>query len=129
MTDRDTTHLHTAALAQAAAWVEATGAAMANRLGAQTLCETHKSGRVTGGVKYDEGRMAAFSDLKRALRKSDPLGASALHDLFTAEQARWQAQLDRHNRQPKPSMPWIAYSQGGVDACQQALDWLAGRGG
>lgn len=124
MSTPDSTRLHAAALAQVAVWVEATGAAMASRLGSQTLCEVHKSGQVTGGVKYDEGRMAAFSDLKRALRGGDSLAADALRDLFTAQADRWQAQLERHQAQPQPSMPWVAYSQGGLDACREALMWL-----
>ena len=96
--------------------VESTGASMAAQMGAQTLCELHHSGRVTGGLKYEEGKLAAFSALRRALQHSDDPAAT-----MTAILADWEADLARYITADPRSMPWVAYAQGGVDACRLCL--------
>ncbi len=83
-------------------------------MGSQTMCQLHKDGRVSGGLKYDEGRLVVVRAAMRKLRSSDE---PALED----ELAKWQQQLDRYQNQEPRSMPWIAYSQGGVDTLKQLI--------
>lgn len=75
---------------------------MLDQMGNASMCEIHKDGRVTGGLKYQEGRLVEF-------------GA----DILTAAQIKWTQQLERYQVPECPSIPWIAYSQGGVDAIEQ----------
>jgi hypothetical protein len=95
---------------------------MRGHMGDQTMCELHKDGSVSGGLKYDEGRLVALGDALRAARKAEPgLTPAALRLLLEGEQAKWQAQLARYLGQERRSMPWIAYSQGGVDMYAEML--------
>ncbi len=41
---------------------------MKRHMGDSTVCEIHKSGRVSGGLKYDEGRLVVYGTLLRMLR-------------------------------------------------------------
>lgn len=83
-------------------------------IGNQTMCELHKDGRVSGGLKYDEGRLVVVRAAMRKLRSGDD---PALEDELT----KWQHQLDRYQNQEPRSMPWIAYSQGGVDTLKHLI--------
>lgn len=95
--------------------------ALQTQLGSQTACEIHKDGRVTGGIKYAEGRLVALNALLRQARAaSAPASDQVAHEL-----ARWQAELAHYQTQPNRSIPWLAYCQGGVDACTAAHKWLA----
>lgn len=107
-------------------WLQQAGEQLMAHLGAQSLCELHKGGRVTGGVKYDEGRQAAYSMLARKLKgtQGDPV---QIETMLSAETERWRSTLERHQNDARKSMPWIAYSQGGLDACEAALLWWAQR--
>lgn len=86
--------------------------------GSASVCQVHKNGRVTGGLKYHEGRLVALSDLLRDLRHSaadrDTIAAP-----LAAAAARWEAQLARHQASERPSILWVAYTQGGVDAVSE----------
>jgi len=95
--------------------------------GNQTACQLHKDGRITGGLKYDEGRLVAFTTLRRIVRKSGDGAAGELRAPIEAEQARWQAALHTYRHAPQPSIPWIAYNQGGVDALTAALAHFTGQ--
>jgi hypothetical protein len=89
--------------------------------GGEAVCKLHKDGRVSGGLKYEEGRVVALRDLQRALRMlEDDAAADQIQALLAAELVRWQADLDHQLAQNRP-LPWVAYAQGGVDALQ-ALD-------
>ncbi|NWG18061.1 MAG: hypothetical protein HXY41_15665 [Chloroflexi bacterium] len=110
-----------ALLQQIEARIEAVTASMQQHLGGQTLCQIHKDGRVTGGLKYDEGRLVALRAALRQIKAAaDPL-PDALLDVLRAEAARWQEQLRRFQNQEQQSIPWIAYNQGGADACADVL--------
>ena len=85
---------------------------LATQLGGATLCQIHTDGRVTGGAKYAEGRLVALADLQRRLRGADIEPLAVAHE----ELARWTADLERLRAQERPSLPWLAYRQGGVDA-------------
>jgi hypothetical protein len=95
--------------------------------GNQTACQLHKDGRITGGLKYDEGRLVAFTTLRRIVRKSGDGAAGELRAPIEAEQARWQAAIHTYRHAPQPSIPWIAYNQGGVDALTAALAHFTGQ--
>jgi hypothetical protein len=84
---------------------------MRDHMGSQTMCQIHKDGHVTGGLKYDEGRLVAVREIMRLL-DDDPTN---LPDAFEEKAAGWQRQLARYRAQERPSMPWVAYNQGGVD--------------
>lgn len=81
--------------------------------GGAAWCQLQRDGRVTGGVKYDEGRLAALMAVRRHWRDSDPV---TWEQALVAELNQWQQALATVQAQPKPAMPWLAYRQGGVDA-------------
>lgn len=92
--------------------------------GNQPACQLHKDGRVTGGLKYDEGRLVAFTTLRRIVRKSGDGAAGELLVPIETEQARWLAALYTYQHAPQPAITWIAYNQGGVDAISATLAHL-----
>lgn len=92
----------------------------ARHAGNQSACQLHKDGRVTGGMKYDEGRLVALTTVRRIVRKRDGWAPAELADLLADEQSRWQASLHTYQSAERPSMPWVAYNQGGVDALSAA---------
>lgn len=93
-------------------------ATMTVELGDESMCTVHKDGRVTGGLKYQEGRLHALAEARR-LAGSDDLD-SALQGLV----ARWQTELDRRRGSESPSLPWVAYATGGVEAVEKAVGSL-----
>ncbi|MFW5691572.1 MAG: hypothetical protein ACOCXZ_03630 [Chloroflexota bacterium] len=88
-------------------------------MGDQTLCQLHRDGRVSGGLKYDEGRLVAVRAAIRLLRGTSDIAVfrAGAH----AERARWQNDLDKYLSAERRSMPWVAYSQGGADTWQQVI--------
>jgi hypothetical protein len=92
-----------------------TEAEIRQQTGSASVCQVHKDGRVTGGLKYHEGRLVALSDLVRDLKRS-AADRDAITALLAAAAARWEAQLARHQASERPSILWVAYTQGGVDA-------------
>lgn len=94
---------------------------MRDHMGSQTICQIHKDGQVTGGLKYDEGRLVAVREIMRLLRDPDTAPTT-----FEAQMAHWQKQLARYQAQERQSMPWIAYSQGGVDVYAAVRSRMAG---
>ena len=92
--------------------------------GAQSVCQLHKDGRVTGGLKYDEGRLVALTAARRIAWKHQNRGDSTDNSLSSALQAerdRWQRTLQTYQSAGRPSIMWIAYNQGGVDALDDLL--------
>lgn len=95
--------------------------AMRDHMGGGTYCQIHKDGHVTGGLKYEEGRLVAFGNVRRQVKHLSPDAnmTQAVSDIIAAEAATWAAELERHRAKERPAMTWIAYSQGGVDATGQ----------
>lgn len=91
--------------------------------GGAAWCQLQRDGRVTGGVKYDEGRLAALMAARRRLRSADP---ATWAQVLAEELAQWQQALAEVQAQPKPAMPWLAYRQGGVDALTALQEAAAG---
>ena len=78
-----------ALLAALAAALVDVQASMARRMGDATACQLHKDGRVTGGMKYDEGRLVALINLQRAVRTAESTNAAV--DAAIAGEAARQA--------------------------------------
>jgi len=90
-------------------------------IGDSTMCALHKEGRITGGLKYQEGRLVVLGTMLRQAKRlpaSDDAARAALMGLLDEENARWQAQLTTYEAQKPQSLAWVAYSQGGVDALE-----------
>lgn len=99
--------------------IAAAAAAMEVELGANSMCTVHKDGRVTGGLKYREGRLSAFAEARRLARARSDIEAA-----LTAQLQRWSNELDRRRKSSTPSMAWVAYATGGFDASREALEAL-----
>ncbi len=98
--------------------------------GGASLCQMQKDGRVTGGVKYDEGRLVAFITARRLLSdqiadqmNADRPGAAAI-ETIAAEQRTWLNRLAAQQAREHPAIAWIAYHQGGSDALAWVLESL-----
>ena len=90
-------------------------AALEAELGAETACTLHRDGRVTGGMKYHEGRLVAFRETERAVRNAGD--RSAVEEI----RDRWRAEFARRRDATRPSPPWVAYATGGLEAATEAL--------
>lgn len=89
--------------------------AMSQELGDRSVCTVHKDGRVTGGLKYQEGRMSAFAAMRRALVR----GEQATEVLAAADE-RWSAEFEARRRASPSSPTWASYATGGRDAVREA---------
>lgn len=89
--------------------------------GGQGVCQIHKDGRVAGGLKYAEGQSVALDNIRRRLPGNTATQSRAL---IEEEANGWQRELEAQRQREYPSMPWLAYNQGGLDACQQVLAQL-----
>ncbi|MCS6848539.1 MAG: hypothetical protein RMN52_12610 [Anaerolineae bacterium] len=100
---------------------------MSSQLGDGSACQVHKDGRVTGGMKYAEGKLVALNDLRRKLDAAGEItDDAALREILDAETARWRSGLENQRHRPKPAMPWLAYYQGGIDALEALRQtWFA----
>jgi len=85
------------------------------------LCQLQKDGRITGGLKYCEGQMVALHAVKKLLSKGDPSSEATMR-LIDALRDEWRRELANHQQKARPSMPWTAYWQGGVDALEAILE-------
>ncbi len=95
--------------------------------GGENVCRLDKAGQATGGVKYHEGGVLALRAARRLIQSAEPGQARAsmaeLHE-------RWRADLVAQRARERPSAPWIAYTQGGVDALERLLArFVEGRDG
>lgn len=94
--------------------IETAARAMIGQVGDDSACTVHKDGRVTGGLKYHEGRLNAFAELRR-LAQDGRLDAATMAEV----ERRWSGELSR--RSDEPSSPlWISYATGGVEAVEEA---------
>jgi hypothetical protein len=94
------------------------------QMGNATACTLHKDGRITGGLKLAEGRMVALHNLIRLVRDAPAEADPAA--LVEAERSDWQQRRDEARRRTPSSLPWLAYAQGGVDACTDVREILSG---
>jgi hypothetical protein len=76
--------------------IDAVQASLARQMGDDTVCQLHKDGRVTGGLKYDEGRLVALSNLRRTVRRQEGAAPADLDAALSAERGEWQQLLARH---------------------------------
>ena len=96
--------------------IGAAAAAMSEELGAATYCRVHKDGRVTGGLKYHEGRMAALAEARRLARGPGNVKVA----LSPFGRAGWSSQRRRAAEPASP--PWVSYATGGFEAADQTLE-------
>ncbi len=98
--------------------------------GGASLCQLQKDGRVTGGVKYDEGRLVALNAARRLLsnrmpdQRNEGQERAAGIEAITAEQRTWLSRLAAQKAKERPAIAWIAYYQGGSDALVWVLELL-----
>lgn len=82
-----------------------------------SLCTISKSGGEVDGTKYQEGRMAALVELRRAANETDvPLPQLAAPIIET-----WRADLERQQDRGS-ARGWVAYRAGGVDELESLLE-------
>lgn len=89
-------------------------------LGGFSSCTLHKDGRVTGGLKYHEGRMAAFAEARRIVSGTDD-PETGLQDYAK----RWREELERRKGAEQPSPSWVAYATGGAEAAMESVAQLS----
>lgn len=92
-------------------------ATMQVELGEESACTVHKDGRVTGGLKYQEGRLNAFAEARRLAK--DPVDIA---DALVRYKTRWVEELDKRRNASQPSMPWLSYATGGAEAAEAAVE-------
>lgn len=81
-----------------------------------SFCQIQKDGRVSGGLKYEEGRLVALHWVLRRLQQQGDPGLAEI----AVERDQWlKALSDLQAKSPVPIL-WVAYRQGGVDA----LNWV-----
>ena len=97
------------------AQIELAAAAMAEDLGEHSVCTVHKDGRVTGGLKYLEGRMAALAAMRRAIAAGE-----STSEVVAAANAHWYADFETRTSGSSTSPLWVSYATGGLDAVREA---------
>ena len=100
--------------------ITAIGASMATQMNNQSLCQIQKDGRITGGLKYDEGRLETLQTFRRLI--AEHLEQSP--ELIYAEVMRREAQLQKFQQQSRPSIQWLAYWSGAVEMAHEILAWM-----
>ncbi|MFQ3662568.1 MAG: hypothetical protein SNJ69_09280 [Chloroflexaceae bacterium] len=95
---------------------------LTDQTGGTNVCRLQQDGRVTGGMKYDEGRLVALSTHRRRLQEA--AGADA-RELVEQDLARWEEALRAQQARERPAIQWVAYNQGGVDALEEVLHAIA----
>ncbi|MGB9631991.1 MAG: hypothetical protein ACPL8I_01560 [Chloroflexaceae bacterium] len=91
---------------------------LTDQTGGTNVCQLQQDGRVTGGMKYDEGRLVALSALRRRLREA---GGGDPRPIVAQDLATWQEALEAQQARERPAIQWVAYNQGGVDALEEVL--------
>jgi hypothetical protein len=95
--------------------VEATARRLEDDLSGATACTLQRDGRVTGGVKYHEGRLVSYRALARTLGETPD---DRVPEVLAEHAARWRADLERHAG--RGATQWAAYATGGLDAATEA---------
>lgn len=98
--------------------IELAAGVMGRELGSDSACTVHKDGRVTGGLKYQEGRMSALAAVRRSVVGGEPPA-----EVLASAEAHWAADFETR-RIASPSSPmWVSYATGGLDAVREAREW------
>lgn len=98
---------------------------LTDQTGGANVCKLHHDGRVTGGMKYDEGQLVALNAVRRRIRAAGETGEDLdLGKLVAQDLAEWREALRVQQARERPSIQWVAYRQGGVDALEGLLEEL-----
>ncbi len=103
--------------------IAAVGESMMGQMNNQSLCQIQKDGCITGGLKYDEGRLETLQTFRRLIAEHLEHSPGLIH----AEVLRREAQLERFQQQSHPSIQWLAYWLGAVDMAHEILVWIDGK--
>lgn len=95
--------------------IELAAGRMSRELGEDSVCTIHRDGRVTGGLKYQEGRLTALAGLRRGLREAPDAGS-----VIDESETRWRIEFERRRNASPPSPIWVSYATGGLDATREA---------
>lgn len=85
------------------------------------LCHTDCMNTTTS--KYEEGRAAALTRLRRVLCGQGELSPEVTYFVLREEAAYWRRLLLQNADADIPALPWLAYSRGGLDVVESM--WLA----
>lgn len=102
---------------------------LTDQTGGTNVCRLQQDGRVTGGMKYDEGRLVALNTIRRRLVAEEEEGsatnqrATVVNDL-----TEWREALRVQQVRERPAIQWVAYRQGGVDALEELIAVIDGVG-
>ncbi len=99
--------------------IEEVEKAYQSQSGGEGVCQLHKDGRVSGGLKFEEGRLVA---LLWARRQILPENSPEYLGLLKTEIRNWQNELQALQQKQSPSLPWLAYRQGGLEALLFAVE-------
>lgn len=91
--------------------IEEAAGAMSQELGDRSVCTAHKDGRVTGGLKYQEGRMSALAAMRRELVRGEQAT-----EVIAAADEQWSAEFETRRRARPSSPTWVSYATGGREA-------------
>lgn len=87
--------------------------------GGASLCAISRSAGSVPGVKYLEGRMAAITEVRRAVRASRPFA-----EVLAERTSVWRAEL-RRTAESSMGVDWRAYRAGGVDELESLETMLS----
>lgn len=100
---------------------------LTDQTGGTNVCRLQQDGRVTGGMKYDEGRLVALNTVRRRLVAAERDGmATDPGEMVAHEASEWREALRVQQARDRPAIQWVAYRQGGVDALEELLAVIAG---
>ncbi len=102
---------------------------LTDQTGGTNVCRLQQDGRVTGGMKYDEGRLVALNTVRRQLVAAQQEGTAVDQRAMLAHEAsEWREALRVQQARERPAIQWVAYRQGGVDALEELLAMIDSAG-
>jgi hypothetical protein len=99
---------------------------LVNATAGQSVCQLHKSGRVTGGLKYSEGKLVALKAIRRVLDQlhRGDLALAEVYQAFETNMAEQQQTFTRFEGKGTSATPWLAYASGELDAYETVREML-----
>ena len=107
------------------AWWKDAGERIEALAGGATLCRMGRDGATPSSVKYEEGRMAAFGEIRRRLERDRTIVLRWEVDRLAGA---WAASRRAHLERRGASGGWVAYEDGRLDAARFVLERLDASG-